>query len=134
MLMTRASLVARLLLLPVCTILTASSLFAQNISGTILGRIVDATGATVPHAEGEAPVIESNQSSLGHVVTSKVIVDLPIKGRNVFDLAALSPGVEVNPRALGGVPSTGDNSAPLFVYSDISINGGRYRTNDFLLD
>src|SRR5262249_6546259 len=46
----------------------------------------------------------------------------------------LSPGVQVNPRALGAVASTGDNSAPLFVMSDISINGGRYRTNDYLLD
>ena len=42
--------------------------------------------------------------------------------------------MQVNPRALGVVASTGDNSAPLFVLSDISINGGRFRTNDYLLD
>jgi len=53
---------------------------------------------------------------------------------NTFDLSLLSPGVNLNPRALGGVASTGDNSAPIFVQSDSSINGGRYRSNDFMLD
>ena len=32
------------------------------------------------------------------------------------------------------LPPPGDNGAPLFAMSDISINGGRYRTNDYLLD
>ena len=83
---------------------------------------------------GEVPLVESETSSLGQVIAEKSIQELPIKGRNVFDLVALSPGVQVNPRALGVVASTGDNSAPLFVLSDISINGGRFRTNDYLLD
>jgi hypothetical protein len=90
--------------------------------------------STTISVSGEAPLVESETASLGQVVASKVIEDLPIKGRNVFDLAILSPGVQVNPRALGAVASTGDNDAPLFVMSDISINGGRYRTNDYLLD
>jgi hypothetical protein len=83
---------------------------------------------------GEAPLVESETASLGQVVTNKEIEELPIKGRNVFDLAILSPGVQVNPRALGAVASSGDNDGPLFAMSDISINGGRYRTNDYLLD
>jgi hypothetical protein len=83
---------------------------------------------------GEAPLVESESSSLAQLVTTQSVQSLPIKGRNVFDLAVLSPGVNINPRALGGVASTGDNSAPLFVQSDISINGGRYRSNDFMLD
>ena len=83
---------------------------------------------------GEVPLVESETSSLGQVIAERSIQELPIKGRNVFDLVALSPGVQINPRALGVVASTGDNSAPLFVLSDISINGGRFRTNDYLLD
>jgi hypothetical protein len=83
---------------------------------------------------GEAPLVESETASLGQVVTNREIENLPIKGRNVFDLAILSPGVQVNPRALGAVASSGDNDGPLFAMSDISINGGRYRTNDYLLD
>jgi hypothetical protein len=90
-----------------------------------------ATSITVT---AEAPMVESGSGSQGLVVSGKEIEELPIKGRNVFDLALLTPGVAVNPLALGAVASTGDNTAPLFVMSDISINGGRFRTNDYLLD
>ena len=80
------------------------------------------------------PLIESETSSLGLVIEEQSVKELPIRGRNVFDLVGLSPGVQVNPLAVGVVASTGDNSAPLFVLSDISINGGRTRTNEYLLD
>ena len=82
----------------------------------------------------EAPLVDSVSGSLGQVINSKELEDQPIKGRNVFDLALLAPGVAVNPAALGGVASTGTGAAPLFAMSDISINGGRYRTNEYLLD
>ncbi len=80
------------------------------------------------------PLIETEAPSLGQVITERSIRELPIRGRNVFDLVGLSPNVQVNPRAIGVVASTGDNAAPLFVLSDISINGGRFRTNEYLLD
>jgi len=83
---------------------------------------------------GEAPLIESETASLGQTVSSRTIEELPIQGRNVFDLAGLTAGVQVNPRAVGGTASTGDNATPLFVQSDISINGGRFRTNEYLVD
>jgi hypothetical protein len=82
----------------------------------------------------EAPLIESNTSSLGQVITARTATEIPIRGRNVFDLVGLAPGVQVNPRAIGAVASTGNNAAPLFVFSDVSINGGRFRSNDFMLD
>jgi len=85
-----------------------------------LGEVTTTVAVT-----SEAPLIESNSSSLGQVITSHSVEELPIKGRNVFDLVGLAPGVQVNPRAMGMVASTGNNAAPLFVFSDISINGGR---------
>lgn len=90
--------------------------------------------ATSISVTGDAPLIESETASLGQVVAARTLQELPIRGRNVFDLVSLSPGVQVNPRSQGAVASTGDNSAPLFVLSDISINGGRYRTNEYMLD
>ncbi len=94
-----------------------------------LGEVTTTVAVTA-----EAPLIESSTSSLGQVVMTRSVEELPIKGRNVFDLVGLAAGVQVNPRAMGMVASTGNNAAPLFVFSDISINGGRYRTNDFTLD
>ncbi len=80
------------------------------------------------------PLVETETSSLGLVIEEQSVKELPIRGRNVFDLVGLAPNVQVNPLAVGVVASTGDNSAPLFVLSDISINGGRVRTNEYLLD
>ncbi|MFN0103902.1 MAG: carboxypeptidase regulatory-like domain-containing protein [Bryobacteraceae bacterium] len=83
---------------------------------------------------GEAPLVDSETASLGQAVSTRTVEDLPIQGRNIFDLAGLTAGVQVNPRASGGTASTGDVSTPLFVQSDISINGGRFRTNEYLVD
>jgi len=91
------------------------------------------TSTTITVA-GETPLVETENASLGQVVSSRTVQDLPIRGRNIFDLVGLAAGVQVNPRAIGGTASTGDNAAPLFVQSDLSINGGRFRTNDFLVD
>ncbi|HEX5425031.1 MAG TPA: carboxypeptidase regulatory-like domain-containing protein, partial [Candidatus Acidoferrales bacterium] len=94
-----------------------------------------ATSVTVT---GQTPLLNTTSAALGQVVSSRTTEALPILGRNIFDLAALSAGVMVNPKALGGVASagtvTGTTQTPLFVSSDISINGGRYRTNDYLVD
>ena len=83
---------------------------------------------------GEAPLVDSENASLGQVISVRTVEGLPIRGRNIFDLVGLAGGVQVNPRAIGGTASTGDNAAPLFVQSDISINGGRFRTNEYLVD
>ncbi|MBL8217584.1 MAG: TonB-dependent receptor [Bryobacterales bacterium] len=90
-----------------------------------------ATSLTVSE---ETPLIESESASLGQVVNTRSIEEIPIRGRNIFDLVGLTAGVQVNPRAIGSTASTGDIGAPLFVLSDISINGGRFRTNDYLVD
>lgn len=88
---------------------------------------------TIPVKE-EVPLVESQTASLGQVISARSVQELPIRGRNVFDLVGLAPGVQTNIRALGDVASTGTNAAPLFVFSDMSINGGRFRSNDFMLD
>lgn len=95
-------------------------------------EVGDAASAVTVTAE--PPLIESEHASLGQIVTMRSVQELPMRGRNIFDLVGLSAGVQVNPRALGSTASTGDINAPLFVLSDISINGGRFRTNDYLVD
>ncbi len=97
-------------------------------------RLEVGDASTTITVAGETPLVETENASLGQVVSSRTVQDLPIRGRNIFDLVGLAAGVQVNPRAIGGTASTGDNSAPLFVQSDLSINGGRFRTNDFLVD
>lgn len=185
-------------------VLPAAPLAAQNIFGTILGTVHDATGAAVAKAEVTATNLDTNQpsrtvsneigyyefpylrpgsysvrvsaagfktaerprvelrvddrtrfdfglevgeittsvavtekiapvqsesSSLGQVVTTRTVQDMPVAGRNVFEMAGLVAGVMVNPTADGRYVAEGG-----FDSSDISIGGGRYRTNEYLID
>src|SRR5262245_3338188 len=68
----------------------------------------------------QAPLLQSEQSSVGAVVDQKKIVDLPLNGRNFVQLATLMPGV-----------NTGDGGNP---GGGISIAGARPEQNSFLLD
>ena len=65
--------------------------------------------------------VETVNPTLGQSVTSRPIVNLPLNGRNVLDLALLQPGVsEHNPD---------DTSAGTF-----NVGGGRSDSVEFLLD
>jgi hypothetical protein len=48
---------------------------------------------------GESPLLQTQSASVGQVISEKQIEDLPINGRNVLSLAALSAGVTSQNRA-----------------------------------
>jgi outer membrane receptor protein involved in Fe transport len=76
---------------------------------------------------GRAVLLDSETSSLGQVVGSRQIAELPLLGRNAYSLAALVPGVRA---------SIGMNDLPVDQISTVSasINGSRSAQNEFLLD
>src|SRR4051812_7583357 len=78
----------------------------------------------------EAPVIQSETSSLGQVIMSRQITELPLNGRDYTQLATLSTGVVRTSSGTngnsGGSSTGGQNS---FV-----ANGTRGTLNNFLLD
>src|SRR5213593_4568751 len=53
--------------------------------------------------EGETALVNTESGALGHVVQNRQIVDLPLNGRNVFDLVNLTPASF----RLGGLVSIG---------------------------
>lgn len=77
----------------------------------------------VVRVEGQAPLLASEESSLGQVVTNRSIVELPLNGRNYLQLGILAAGVMP---ALKG--RFNDHSAAFLV------NGQRYTMNNYLLD
>ncbi|MFB3829069.1 MAG: carboxypeptidase regulatory-like domain-containing protein [Bryobacteraceae bacterium] len=79
--------------------------------------------------EDRVPPVQSESASLGQVVTERNVQEMPLAGRNVFEIASLVAGVIVNPTAEGRFIAEGG-----FDSSDISISGGRYRTNEYLID
>lgn len=76
---------------------------------------------TTVEVAADAAQVETVNSTLGNSVTSRPLVDLPLNGRNVLQLALLQPGVtETNP----------DSTAA----GDFSVAGGRTDSVTYLLD
>jgi hypothetical protein len=69
------------------------------------------------------PLLESATASLGQVIESKAVSDLPLNGRNFLQLAKLSTGVLE--------PKQGDRGA---AGGSFIANGVRAQLNNFLLD
>ena len=75
----------------------------------------------------QALVLESENATLGQVVSNRQVTELPLLGRNTYALAMLVPGVR---------PSAGVNNLVADQISTVaySINGMRSNANEFLLD
>jgi len=71
---------------------------------------------------GQASEVNVEQGRVSELVDSKKIVDLPLNGRNVFQLMQIAPGA-VNSQAT--ITEPGQNT---------SVNGGRANFNGFWLD
>ena len=72
----------------------------------------------------DAPLVESESSSLGQVIDSKRVAELPLNGRHFLSLAALTPGVQPH--------SEGSNFAEQS--GSVSVNGAREAFNNFMYD
>jgi hypothetical protein len=97
---------------------------------------VGSTSSTV-EVTSAAPVVQTETSNTGLVITGRELTDLPLNGRNFTQLALLTPGVTRGQygNQAGG---TGSNVETLR-YNDtggasLSANGLRPQANDFLLD
>ena len=108
----------------------------ENITIQVQDRLrVDfdmAIGAVTENitVSADSQLIESETSSLGQVISSKRITDLPLNGRDYLQLATLTTGVVRTSSGtngnVGGSSTGGQNS---FV-----ANGARGTLNNFLLD
>jgi len=81
---------------------------------------IGASNQTVT-VEAQVSGVETENPTLGQSVTSRALVNLPLNGRNVLDLALLQPGVtEADPDYAGA--------------GTFSVAGGRPDSVTFLLD
>ena len=77
-----------------------------------LGDLRDSTTVTA-----DAPLLQTESSSLGQVISHRSVIQLPLNGRSYLPLVALVPGVALPP----------SSAFP-------RINGGRPRVNEYLYD
>src|SRR5919197_3217024 len=119
------------------------------------GQVSDVVTVT-----GEAPLVQSESSDRGGVISGREVTELPLSGRNFTELATLTPGVarsanagvggagpdsrqfnNGDPRAGSGGPGSsnpqGDTPTSRFARSgggSLTVNGQRPTNNNFSLD
>ena len=101
--------------------------------------LVPGTLAQTIEVKGASPLLQPETSSIGSVIAESTILGLPLEGRNVYELVKLVPGTTPAFNYGGGENSSVTanfalSGGPGIGLNEISINGGRNLTNDFLLD
>jgi len=94
---------------------------------------VGAVNETV-EVRAAAPLIESSASSVGRLIESRAISDLPLNGRNFVALALLCPGVTGVGFSASGTIGSGTRPDDLRPGAELFSNGNREQSNNFMLD
>lgn len=77
----------------------------------------------------QVPLLETASSTLDAVVNSKTAEALPLNGRNILQLIALTPGINATRSYRGATTGNGSITSMAF-----SANGGRDVSNEVMLD
>ena len=98
-----------------------------NLAATVDINLQVGAAAQTVTVTAETPLLETSTSSLGEVVTSTQINELPTNGRNPFAFTALVAGVQA---------PYGFSQTAYDMYTDqfVSINGSRPNQNIFIID
>lgn len=85
----------------------------------------------------DVPLVDASNSALGEVIRGRQIVELPLNGRNVIELARLAPGVTQG--VSDGFATGVQGNAETFRGNNVggaalSVNGQRTQSNNYLLD
>lgn len=75
---------------------------------------------------GQAPLVDTDSSTVGLVITEEKLRELPLNGRNFVELALIVPGSVTLGRREGGVENWGGVS--------VNVNGGTGRQNTYTID
>jgi hypothetical protein len=97
-------------------------------------KLSPASVQTSVEVSATAVAIQTADATLGQVITSQQVADLPLNGRDFVQLATLTPGVsqETNPNSFfNGGPSSEASARGSY---SLSVGGSRANSTDWLLD
>ena len=84
--------------------------------------------------------IDTTSTQVGTVIDTRPIEDLPLNGRNVYQLVSLQPGISVPGQGISNPVGTADPNNPIFAFRQqgaplvFSSGGGRLVMNNFMVD
>jgi Carboxypeptidase regulatory-like domain len=96
--------------------------------------LVPASVTTAVEVSATEVAVETSNATLGQVITSEQVAELPLNGRDFVQLATLTPGVtqESNPNSFfNGGPSSEVSARGTF---SLSVGGSRAQSTDWTLD
>ncbi len=97
-------------------------------------KLVPASVSTTVEVNASEVAVETTNPTLGQVITSEQVADLPLNGRDFVQLATLTPGItqETNPNSFfNGGPSSEVSARGTF---SLSVGGSRAQSTDWVLD
>jgi hypothetical protein len=97
-------------------------------------KLTPASVQSTVEVNATAVAIQTTDATLGQVITSQQVADLPLNGRDFVQLATLTPGVaqETNPNSFfNGGPSSEASARGSY---SLSVGGSRANSTDWLLD
>ncbi len=78
--------------------------------------------------------VETSTPTLGQVITSEEVADLPLNGRNFVQLATLTPGTTQSTSPVSFFNGAADSEASTRGSFSLSVGGSREQSTDWLLD
>jgi len=78
--------------------------------------------------------VETTNPTLGQVITSEQVADLPLDGRNFVQLATLTPGTTSSTNPASFFTSAASSEAATRGAFSLSVGGSREQSTDWLLD
>jgi Carboxypeptidase regulatory-like domain len=84
--------------------------------------------ATVISVNASTPLLNTESGSLGQEITNKQIVDLPLNGRNFYQLISLTPGATLLPPSGNTIPIRANNQ------NGTGVSGVKGTMTSFYLD
>jgi hypothetical protein len=97
-------------------------------------KLSPATVQTTVEVTATPVAVQTTDATLGQVITTQQVADLPLNGRDFVQLATLTPGTaqETNPQSFfNGGPSSEASARGSY---SLSVGGSRANSTDWLLD
>ena len=96
--------------------------------------LAPASVSTSVEVSGTVVAVETTNPTLGQVITSEQVADLPLNGRNFVQLATLTPGTTSSTSPVSFFTSAASSEAATRGSFSLSSGGSREQETDWLLD
>src|SRR5580700_893587 len=96
--------------------------------------VVPASVTTAVEVNATEVAVETTNATLGQVITSEQVADLPLNGRNFVQLATLTPGTTASTSPVSFFTDAAASEAATRGAFSLSVGGSREQSTDWLLD